>query len=72
MPADFLERFRANIEKVTVKDLARVAKRHLDPSRLVILAVGDERTFDKPLSTFGRVRTISIDQPTASFQPSRQ
>lgn len=72
LPADFLERFRANIEKVTVKDLARVAKRHLAPSRLVILAVGDERTFDKPLSTFGRVRTMSIDQPTASFQPSRQ
>jgi predicted Zn-dependent peptidase len=71
LPADFLERFRANIEKVTVKALARVAKRHLDPSRLVILAVGDERTFDKPLSTFGRVRTISIDQPTALLEPSR-
>ncbi len=69
LPADFLDRFRANIEKVTVKDLARVAKRHLDPNRLVILAVGDDRTFDKPLSTFGPVRTISLDQP-AALQPA--
>ncbi|MBI3607403.1 MAG: insulinase family protein [Nitrospirae bacterium] len=70
LPADFLERFRANVEKVTTKDLARVAQKHLRPDKMTILAVGDERTFDKPLSTFGPVRTISLDQPTASLQPA--
>ena len=70
LPADFLERFRANVEQVTTKDLARVARKHLHPDKLVILAVGDERAFDKPLSTFGPVRAITLDQPAAALQPA--
>jgi predicted Zn-dependent peptidase len=70
LPADFLERFRANVEKVTTKDLTRVARTHLHPDRLIILAVGDERAFDKPLSTFGPVRAITLDLPTAVLQPA--
>jgi len=70
LPADFLERFRANVERVTTKDLARVARRHLRPERMVMLAVGDERAFDKPLSTFGSVRVIALDQPAAPSTPA--
>jgi predicted Zn-dependent peptidase len=72
LPADFLERFRANVEKVTARDLLRVAKRHLTPGRLVLFAVGDDRRFDKPLATFGRVRTIELPVPsgTPSDAPS--
>ena len=44
LPADFLERFRANVEQVTTKDLARVARKHLHPDKLVILAVGDRKS----------------------------
>lgn len=66
LPADFLERFRANVEKVTTRDLLRVAKRHLAPGRLVVFAVGDARRFDKPLDTLGRVRTIGLRGPDGS------
>ncbi len=66
LPADFLERFRANVEKVTTRDLLRVAKRHLAPGRLVVLAVGDQRRFDKPLATVGRVRTLAVSGPDGS------
>ncbi|MEO6666653.1 MAG: pitrilysin family protein [Nitrospiria bacterium] len=61
LPPDFLDRFRSNVQRVTIKDLTRVARRHLRPDRMVLLAVGDDRTFDQPLSTFGAVHTIKLD-----------
>jgi hypothetical protein len=70
LPSDFLERFRANAERVTARDLQRVAKRHLAPERLIILAVGDDRSFDKPLTTFGDVRVIALEPPANAVHPS--
>jgi predicted Zn-dependent peptidase len=72
LPADFLERFRSNVERVTARDLLRVAKRRLVPDRMVILAVGDDRSFDKPLSTFGPVRVIELERPSAGSGPIEQ
>lgn len=69
LPADFLERFRSNVSRVTVVDLQRVAQRYLQPERMVVLAVGDQERFDKPLSTFGPVREIHLSQLAAV--PSR-
>jgi predicted Zn-dependent peptidase len=65
LPADFLERFRSNVERVTARDLLRVARRHLALDRLVILAVGDDRTFDQPLAKFGAVRVIELERASA-------
>ncbi|MGB9606506.1 MAG: M16 family metallopeptidase, partial [Bryobacteraceae bacterium] len=39
-PRDYLQRYRDNIEKVTKEDVARVAARYLDTSRLAILVLG--------------------------------
>ena len=39
-PADFLEKYRAAIEKVTTADLERVAKKYVDRSKLAVLVVG--------------------------------
>lgn len=70
LPSDFLERFRTNVERVTARDLQRVAKRHLAPERLVILAVGDDQSFDKPLTTFGDLRVIALEPPASADHPS--
>ncbi len=40
-PADFLEKYRAAIEKVTTADLERVAKKYVDRSKLAVLVVGN-------------------------------
>lgn len=62
-PADFNVKLRASIEKVTKEDVLSVAKRYLWPDKLHMVAVGDAKNFDKPLSTFGTVNTLDISIP---------
>ncbi len=59
-PADFLQRIKQNVEKVTKADVLRVAKKHLQPDKLQILAVGRPDDFDEPLSVLGPVNKIDI------------
>ena len=41
-PADYLETYRAALEKVTLADLKRVADKYIHPAKLAILVVGNE------------------------------
>ena len=41
LPDDYFEQFVPRIERVTAEDISRVMTQHLDPARLVTLAVGD-------------------------------
>jgi zinc protease len=62
-PADFLERYRAGIEKVTLEDVQRVAQKYVHKDQLAVLVVGKAADFDKPLSSFGPVASIDIAIP---------
>ncbi len=62
-PADFLERYRAGIEKVTQQDVERVAQKYVHKDRLAVLVVGKASDFDKALSTFGPVTGIDVTIP---------
>lgn len=62
-PLDFLERYRAGIEKVTQADVARVAQKYVHKNQLAILVVGKAADFDRPLSSFGPVTALSIAIP---------
>jgi len=62
-PADFLERYRSGIEKVTQQDVERVAQKYVHKDRLAILVVGKASGFDKPLYTFGPVTSIDVTIP---------
>jgi hypothetical protein len=62
-PADFLERFRAGIEKVQASDVARIAAKYLHKDQLRVLVVGNTSEFDKPLSSLGPVTNIDISIP---------
>jgi zinc protease len=63
-PADFLERFRAGIEKTTGQDVDRVARKYLNKDQLAVLVVGNAADFDKPLSALGPVTNIDITIPS--------
>jgi predicted Zn-dependent peptidase len=62
-PADFLQKTRQNVENVSKADVLRVAKKHLQPDKVQILAVGRPDDFDEPLSTLGPVNEIDITIP---------
>jgi predicted Zn-dependent peptidase len=62
-PPDFLEKTKENIEKVTQKDVLRVARKHLRPDKIQILAAGRPQDFDESLSVLGLVREIDITIP---------
>jgi zinc protease len=62
-PPDFLERYRAGIQKVTAADVDRVARKYLHPDRFAILVVGNAKDFDRNLASFGKVTTVDISIP---------
>lgn len=62
-PPDFLDRYRSAIEKVTADDVQRVAKKHIRPQDLAILVVGKPGAFDRPLASFGVVKTLDVTIP---------
>src|SRR5208337_5441534 len=62
-PADFLERYRAGIGKVSIEDVSRVAGKYIHKDKLAILVVGKAADFDRPLSTFGSVTNIDVTIP---------
>jgi len=64
-PADFLEKYRAGIEKVTTADVNRVALKYLydQKDHLAVLVVGKPEDFDQPLSSLGPVTNIDITIP---------
>ncbi|MHB8301749.1 MAG: M16 family metallopeptidase [Acidobacteriaceae bacterium] len=73
-PADFIEKYRAGIEKVTAADVTRVANKYVHASKLAILVVGNSSQFVTPLSTLGPVKTldIAIPMPPGMQQPMGQ
>jgi zinc protease len=62
-PLDFLENFQRGIEKVTQKDVARVAAKYIHREQMAVLVVGNVGEFDKPLSSLGAVNKVDIAIP---------
>lgn len=79
-PADYWDTYRQRIAAVTSDDVQRVAQKYLDPSKLVILVVGniDDITRGNPdhpeyslakLATTGQVRRIPLPDPLTMVYP---
>jgi len=62
-PADFLEKYRAGIEKVQTPDVTLAGAKYLHKEKLRVLVVGNTSEFDKPLSSLGPVSTVDITIP---------
>ncbi len=64
-PADYLETYKAGLEKVTVADLTRVAKKYIHPDKLAVLVVGNEPEIKPGLDALdmGPVHPIDITIP---------
>ena len=62
-PPDWLDKYQAEIKKVTAPDVNRVAAKYLHRDQLAVLVVGNTKEFDKPLSSLGPVKDIDITIP---------
>jgi len=52
LPADYFDNYVANVERVTLADISRVAASAIDPARLAILVVGDRKAIEPGLRSF--------------------
>lgn len=64
-PADYLETYKAALEKVTVADVTAVAKKYIHPEKLAILVVGNGPKIQPGLETLklGPAQTVDITIP---------
>ncbi len=62
-PPDWLDKYQAEIKKVTAADVNRVAAKYMHKDQLAVLVVGNTKEFDKPLSSLGTVKEIDITIP---------
>jgi zinc protease len=65
-PLDYLEKFRAEIEKVTSADVNRVIQKYVHPEEFAVLVVGNASRFGKPLTVLGPVQKIDISSAAAA------
>ena len=69
-PADYLETYKAALEKVTVTDLTAAAAKYIHPDKLAILVVGNAPEIKPGLDTLnlGPIHPIDITIPGAPSQ----
>src|SRR5262245_20983640 len=60
LPKDFLQQLRARVIALTKEEILTAAKKHFNPERLTILAVGSGEALPKLLSGFGEVKEIKL------------
>ena len=53
LPTNYFDNYRDRVRAVTAADVLRVAQRHLDPSRLQVVVVGDAAVIQDPLAALG-------------------
>ena len=62
-PENFTETLFSGLKKVSRDDIKRVANKYVHMENAVIMVVGDESKFDKPLSEFGTVTPVDVTIP---------
>ncbi len=63
LPSDFHLRYVDAVRNVTVADVRAVAKKYLKGDKLSIVVAGDAKSFEKPLTPFGKVTNIELTPP---------
>jgi zinc protease len=60
LPKDFLQQLRARVIALTKEEILAASKKHFNPERLTIVAVGSGEALPKLLSGFGDVKEIKL------------
>ncbi|MCC6242789.1 MAG: insulinase family protein [Gemmatimonadaceae bacterium] len=65
LPTNYFDTYRDRVRAVTADDVLRVARTHLDPSRLQMVVVGDASAIREPLAALG-VGAVTVYDPSDS------
>ncbi len=60
LPSDYFTTYRDRVEAVTAADVHRVAQKYLDPSRMIVLIVGDRAKIEPELKTLPLAKIINV------------
>ena len=68
LPEDYFDRYVPSVLAVTVQGVHRAAERYIQPSRAVVVIVGDLKSIEPAIRTlnFGPVRVMSVDDALGS------
>jgi zinc protease len=72
-PTDFIFQYQKAIKALNIDDISRVAKQYLDPSKFIVVAVGNPKEFDEPLDKLGMPVTkldLTIPPPPGAPSPA--
>ncbi len=64
LPADYFERYIEDVQAMTPAKVQAVARKDFRPQDMLLMVVGDETQFDRPLTDFGKVEEIALELPT--------
>jgi len=72
-PADFLEKYQAGIEQVTLDQVNAAAKKYVHPEKLAILVVGNKAEIEPGLDALklGPVQIIDVTIPTPAAEKEK-
>ena len=64
LPENYFSTYVQQIEAVTAADVQRVARKYIDPSRLIVVVVGDVKTIEPGITglNLGPVKTLALDE----------
>jgi zinc protease len=65
-PADYWDKYPAQITAIKAEDVQRVARKYIDPATMQVVAVGDAATIKPVLEKYGAVEMVDASGKTAS------
>jgi predicted Zn-dependent peptidase len=69
LPTNYFDVYRERVRAVTAADVLRVAREHLDPSRLQVVVVGDASAIREPLAALG-LGPVTVHDPAEAEAPA--
>jgi len=69
-PADYWDTYPAKISAVTAADVARVAKKYVNPDNMQVVAVGEASKIKAVLEKFGPVEVYDIEGKPVAAKPA--
>jgi zinc protease len=69
LPADYWDKYPAQIAAISADEVQRVAKKYVDPETMQIVAVGDAKKIAPILQKYGAVELFDVQDNPVALQP---